>query len=188
MRRRRRPSPNRRSIGPHISRAPTTASATTARSGRYIRRSAPTSVAIGTMLDVGASVTKNQTPRKPSAGHRFIATTVAIRSSADEQRVRPHVAERQRQRPSIEHHQRPRPDRQMQVVSDHHRLVQQVGPRRRSGRKPTDRRARSRPVQGRQHDPRRRQTQVQPLPRPQRLPHRVEHDTPGRRPRPATAR
>src|SRR6266850_362205 len=59
--------------------APTTASTTSPASGKYIRRSAPTSVAIGTMLDVGASVTNTQTPRKPSFGRQINAETV-IRS------------------------------------------------------------------------------------------------------------
>ena len=40
-----------------------TASTASAISGRYIRRSAPTSVAIGMMLEVGASVMKNHAPR-----------------------------------------------------------------------------------------------------------------------------
>src|SRR4051812_37107539 len=61
--------------------APTTASAITAISGRYIRRSAPTSVAIGTMLDVGASVTKNHSPRNPKAGRHTIAAAAAVSSA-----------------------------------------------------------------------------------------------------------
>src|SRR3954467_13859455 len=56
-----------------------TASTAIATTGRYIRRSAPTSVAIGTMLDVGASVMKNHAPRKPTAGARTRATVVATR-------------------------------------------------------------------------------------------------------------
>src|SRR5439155_614503 len=46
---------------------PHTTNTTTAARGRYIRRSAPTSVAIGTKLDVGARVTKNHVPRKASS-------------------------------------------------------------------------------------------------------------------------
>ena len=65
----------------------------------------------------------------PSVGARTSATTVATSSADDEQRVRQDVAERQRQRPPVEHDQRSRPERQAQVVSDHHRLVEQVGPR-----------------------------------------------------------
>ena len=42
-------------------------------SGKYIRRSAPTSVAIGMMLDAGASVMKNHAPQNPIAGIRTIA-------------------------------------------------------------------------------------------------------------------
>ena len=45
-----------------------------------MRRSAPTSVAIGTTLDVGASVTKNHAPRKPSVGNRISATAVSASS------------------------------------------------------------------------------------------------------------
>src|SRR5258706_6535760 len=60
----------------HSSDPPTTASTTSPASGRYMRRSAPTSVAIGTMLDVGASVTNTQTPRKPSFGRQINAATV----------------------------------------------------------------------------------------------------------------
>src|SRR6267143_5646597 len=63
----------------HSSDPPTTASTTSPASGRYMRRSAPTSVAIGTMLDVGARVTKTQTPRKPSLGCQNNAAIV-IRS------------------------------------------------------------------------------------------------------------
>src|SRR2546422_10776295 len=63
----------------HSSDPPTTASTTSPVSGRYMRRSAPTSVAIGTMLDVGASVTNTQTPRKPSVGCQNNAAMV-IRS------------------------------------------------------------------------------------------------------------
>src|SRR5437588_13016238 len=58
---------------------PTTPSNTSAASGRYILRSAPTSVAIGTRLDVGASVMKNQAPRNPSVGRRTSATAVSSR-------------------------------------------------------------------------------------------------------------
>ena len=104
----------------HAALTAMTASVMTARSGRYIRRSAPTSVAIGTMLDVGASVTKNQAPRKPTLGHRLNATRVAISSTPMNERMGPHVAERQRQRPAVEHDQRSRPDRETQVVRDHH--------------------------------------------------------------------
>src|SRR5215208_5068836 len=50
-------------------------------SGRYIRRSAPTSVAIGMTLDAGASVRKNHAPRNPILGERTSATTVAARSA-----------------------------------------------------------------------------------------------------------
>src|SRR5437763_9907984 len=45
-----------------------TSSAAMAISGRYILRSAPTSVAIGTNDEAGASVMKIQAPRKPTAG------------------------------------------------------------------------------------------------------------------------
>ena len=45
-------------------------------SGKYIRRSAPTSVAIGTKLDEGASVTKNHAPRNAAIGHRRNAAAV----------------------------------------------------------------------------------------------------------------
>src|SRR4029077_10805025 len=54
-----------------------TASTTSAASGRYMRRSAPTSVAIGTTLEAGASVTKNQAPRKPTAGRFHKAAMVS---------------------------------------------------------------------------------------------------------------
>ena len=47
-----------------------------------MRRSAPTSVAIGTMLDVGASMTKNHAPRYPSRGAPTQATTAAATSVA----------------------------------------------------------------------------------------------------------
>src|SRR5438046_2427879 len=57
--------------------APTTASVSTAISGTYMRRSAPTSVAMGTILDVGASVTKNHAPRNARLGLRVRPTTVA---------------------------------------------------------------------------------------------------------------
>ena len=53
----------------------------TAMSGRYMRRSAPTSVATGTMLDAGASVMKNQRPRKPAAGHLHHPTTASAASA-----------------------------------------------------------------------------------------------------------
>jgi len=47
-----------------------------------MRRSAPTSVEIGMMLDVGASVRKNQAARKPIADLRTSATIVTARSTA----------------------------------------------------------------------------------------------------------
>ena len=49
---------------------------TTAANGRYIRCSAMTCVATGTMLDVGARIAKNHAPRKPIFGHRQRATSV----------------------------------------------------------------------------------------------------------------
>src|ERR687885_225710 len=51
-------------------RAPMTTRAATPARGRYILRVAPDSVAIGTMLDVGASVKKNHTAGNPHAGER----------------------------------------------------------------------------------------------------------------------
>jgi hypothetical protein len=42
-----------------------------------MRRSAPTSVAIGTMLDVGARVVKNHAPRKPAFAARASAQIVS---------------------------------------------------------------------------------------------------------------
>src|SRR3989442_1428231 len=60
---------------------PPPASATIAASARYIRRSAPTSVAIGTMLDVGASVMKIHAPRKPSIGRCHNASAVNASSA-----------------------------------------------------------------------------------------------------------
>jgi len=48
-------------------------------SGRYMRRSAPTSVTIGTRLEAGASVTQNQTPQNPSCGRRAKATSANAR-------------------------------------------------------------------------------------------------------------
>ena len=51
-----------------------TSNSRTATSGRYIRRSAPTSVAIGTMELVGASVRKNQVPQNASRGASHHAT------------------------------------------------------------------------------------------------------------------
>ena len=53
-----------------------------ATSGRYIRRSAPTSVEIGMTLDVGASVRKNHAPRNPIGGLRMKATMVAATIAA----------------------------------------------------------------------------------------------------------
>ena len=69
----------RRSTRVHAS---VTANTDKAASGRYIRRSAPTSLAIGTTLDVGASVRKNMAPRNPIAGHRTSATTVPASSAS----------------------------------------------------------------------------------------------------------
>src|SRR5688572_31286005 len=57
-----------------------TTSTTSAASGRYIRRSAPTSVAIGTKLDVGDSVMKHHAPRKPTCGRRTSRTTTTATS------------------------------------------------------------------------------------------------------------
>src|SRR5262245_25305030 len=57
----------------------------TAASGRYIRRSAPTSVAIGRMLDEGASVTKNQVPRNAISRRHRHAATVATASAATQE-------------------------------------------------------------------------------------------------------
>ena len=54
----------------------------TAASGRYIRRSAPTSVAIGRMLDEGARVIQNHAARNPSIGRFHSATTLTARSTS----------------------------------------------------------------------------------------------------------
>ena len=55
-------------------------------SGRYIRRSAPTSAAMGTMLDVGASRMNTDTARKPTRGafrsQTNAASTIAVRNAA----------------------------------------------------------------------------------------------------------
>ena len=65
-------------------------------SGRYMRRSAPTSVAIGTMLDVGARVMKNQAPRNPHFGRRARYTAEIATSRGDDQKVRQRVAKTDR--------------------------------------------------------------------------------------------
>ncbi len=49
----------------------------TAGSARYIRRSAIVWVMIGTTLEVGARIAKNQAPAKPRTGRRRRATAVA---------------------------------------------------------------------------------------------------------------
>src|SRR5262249_24976778 len=65
-----------------IDATPITASTTRPTRGRYMRRSAPTSVAIGTMLDVGASVMKNHDARNPTGGHRTRSAQVKRTSAA----------------------------------------------------------------------------------------------------------
>src|SRR5262245_5783019 len=67
----------RRSLESLISAA--IASTTIAASGRYIRRSAPTSEAIGTKLDVGASVTKTHVARNAAGRLKNHKVIVAIR-------------------------------------------------------------------------------------------------------------
>ena len=59
----------------------TTSSAISPASGRYIRLSAPTSVATGTKLDEGASVMKNQAAGNANFGDRANVSTVAVRSA-----------------------------------------------------------------------------------------------------------
>src|SRR5258708_38092978 len=58
---------------------PMTSATTIAASGKYIRRSAPASVAIGITVDDGASVTKNHVPRKASS-RRFRQAAAVITS------------------------------------------------------------------------------------------------------------
>ena len=53
-----------------------------AASGRYIRRSAATSVTIGTKLELGARIRKNHAPKNPSAGARRSAHKVPASSAA----------------------------------------------------------------------------------------------------------
>ena len=90
---------------------PATARTTTAISGRYMRRSAPTSVAIGMKLDVGASVMKNQAPRNPSAGCLIRQTTWPATQAASE-RLRQDVDKRQRTWPAVVHDEPAGPDGQ----------------------------------------------------------------------------
>src|SRR5439155_21565184 len=66
----------------HADRPARTTSTTSAASGRYMRRSAPTSLAMGTTLVVGASVRKKAAHRKPTLGQRTNATAVASNSEA----------------------------------------------------------------------------------------------------------
>src|SRR5262245_48306391 len=54
-----------------------TTSTMTAIDGKYMRRSAATSVAIGRKLDVGPSSRKNHAQRKPTRGFTTTSTTVA---------------------------------------------------------------------------------------------------------------
>ena len=58
-----------------------TVSTASAAIGRYIRRSAPTSVAIGTRLEVGDSVTKTTRPETPAAAAAAAPTRQAAESS-----------------------------------------------------------------------------------------------------------
>ena len=72
-----------------------TPSTTRAMSGRYIRRCAPTSVTIGTTLEAGASVTKNQVARKASGGrhrHRASAPVASTTSNASDGHTAARVA------------------------------------------------------------------------------------------------
>src|ERR1700730_12531040 len=71
-------APDRLSI--HAAR--TVAATTKPANGRYIRRSAPTSVEMGTTLDVGASVMKNHRPGKPTGGYRTKVRTVPVARTA----------------------------------------------------------------------------------------------------------
>ena len=66
-----------------------------------MRRSAPTSVAIGTTLDVGASVMKNQAPRNPSFGLKTNPMTVNTRRHTIYRAHGATFAERQQARKSI---------------------------------------------------------------------------------------
>src|SRR5262245_1546210 len=62
--------------------AATTAAAIAPASGRYIRRSAATSVAMGTMLEAGANVTKNHAAGKNARGHRHRPTAHTTTNAA----------------------------------------------------------------------------------------------------------
>ena len=62
--------------------AATTSSTTTPTSGRYIRRSAPTSAEIGTTLDEGARVMKIDAAQKPTRGTARSAAAAAAKSTA----------------------------------------------------------------------------------------------------------
>src|SRR5688572_13186493 len=75
-------APNRR----QRASAPMMTRITMQASGRYILRSAPTSAAMGTMLDVGASRMNTDTARKPVRGafssQTIDASTMAARNAA----------------------------------------------------------------------------------------------------------
>jgi hypothetical protein len=63
-------------------RAAITATTTSVASGKYMRRSAPTSVAMGMTLEDGASVPKNHTPTKARVGRFHHPITVAASSAS----------------------------------------------------------------------------------------------------------
>ena len=117
-------------------RPPTAASVASAANGRYIRRSAPTSLTIGMMLDVGASVRKNAAARNPIRGQRTSATPAAT-TAHDDQRLRHDVADRKRAGQSVVENQRVRPDAQPQIHDDHLSLIEQIGPGADRGNSPT---------------------------------------------------
>ena len=75
-------------------RRATAASTASAANGRYMRRSAPTSLVIGITLDVGASVRKNAAARNPMRGQRTRATPVRDQQRHHDKRGRYDVADR----------------------------------------------------------------------------------------------
>ncbi len=145
---------------------------TTAARGRYIRRSAATSVTIGTKLEVGARMRKNHAPRNPSAGRAAQRPEGRGQQRRDDGRRRDDLPGARRDRPGVVEAQRARPEAQPQVVQDDARLRARVFPRPglRQAEPGAGRRApRIRDHQRAEDRPRRGQAQIQWPPAAKRL-------------------
>ena len=113
----------------HARYAHKTTSTTSPASGRYMRRSAPTSVAIGTKLDVGDSVMKHHAPEEADVRTPGEQDSTSNAMANDCEQRKPDVSQRHWLRNAVVEDEISRPERLAQIDEQHGRLIQQVRPR-----------------------------------------------------------